>query len=74
MGSTVTETAGVTTDVANDPTVGDNSPEFPVFCTMCGEQLRCKTCDEPAYESPAEDLKTRGPSAGSADQPGSHRR
>jgi DNA-directed RNA polymerase II subunit RPB9 len=44
LGSTVTATAGVTTDVANDPTVGATSDESPYFCAMCGEELRCNEC------------------------------
>ena len=50
LGSTVTETAGVTTDVANDPTVRDDSLMLPCFCTMCGDQIRCGGCGEPALE------------------------
>lgn len=49
LGSTVTETAGVTTDVANDPTVGDTSLEV-YFCTMCGDALRCAECGVSAVE------------------------
>lgn len=50
LGSTVTETAGVTTDVANDPTVRDDSLMLPCFCTMCGDQIRCGGCGESALE------------------------
>jgi DNA-directed RNA polymerase subunit M/transcription elongation factor TFIIS len=50
LGSTVTETAGVTTDVANDPTVRDDSLMLPCFCTMCGGQIRCGGCGESALE------------------------
>lgn len=50
LGSAVADTAGVTTDVANDPTVGDDSSALPCFCTMCGDALRCVTCDEPIAE------------------------
>jgi DNA-directed RNA polymerase II subunit RPB9 len=49
LGSTVTETAGVTTDVANDPTVGEISPKV-YFCTMCGDTLRCRNCGVSAVE------------------------
>ena len=52
LGSTVTETAGVTTDVANDPTVGEQSLQVPSFCTMCGNELKCVTCGELATEDP----------------------
>jgi len=50
LGSTVTETAGVTTDVANDPTVRDESLMLPCFCTMCGDQIRCGGCGGLALE------------------------
>lgn len=49
LGSTVTETAGVTTDVANDPTVGASSLEV-YFCTMCGDILKCRSCGKSAME------------------------
>ena len=52
LGSTVTETAGVTTDVANDPTVGAPSLQLPCFCTMCGDQLKCYKCGASAMEDP----------------------
>lgn len=51
LGSMVAETAGVTTDVANDPTVGDESLELPCFCTMCGEQLACRKCGKYTIEA-----------------------
>ncbi|KAK4971865.1 DNA-directed RNA polymerase II core subunit rpb9 [Elasticomyces elasticus] len=38
------EIAGVTQDVASDPTVGDLS--FPAICTLCGEAIRCEKCKE----------------------------
>lgn len=50
LGSNVTETAGVTTDVANDPTVRDESHMLPCFCTVCGDQVRCGGCGDPALE------------------------
>lgn len=50
LGSTVTETAGVTTDVANDPTVGSPTSEMPSFCTLCGDQIRCFECGKPPLE------------------------
>lgn len=37
------ETAGVTADVASDPTVG-----LPGFCTMCGEAIQCAVCGSPS--------------------------
>ena len=41
----MTETAGVTTDVANDPTVG-TSPERhdPSHCSRCGELVMSNRC------------------------------
>jgi DNA-directed RNA polymerase II subunit RPB9 len=59
LGSTVTETAGVTTDVANDPTVGETSLEV-CFCMMCGDALRCGDCgvsavEESGVEDPSDD-------------------
>lgn len=52
LGATVQETAGVTTDVANDPTVGSAPSELllPCLCTLCGEQLRCKECGSEVME------------------------
>ncbi|EXJ90949.1 hypothetical protein A1O1_04056 [Capronia coronata CBS 617.96] len=50
LGSTVQETAGTTTDVANDPTVGSAPSELPCFCSLCGEQLRCGECGSRAME------------------------
>ena len=65
LGSTVTETAGVTTDVANDPTVGDTSLEV-YFCTMCGDVLRCRDCGLSVVEgSGVEDPSDDGGKAGS---------
>jgi hypothetical protein len=46
LGSTATATAGTTTDVANDPTVGDTPDEMPLFCAMCGGELRCNECGQ----------------------------
>ena len=42
LNSQVAETAGVTTDVAYDPTVG-----LPDFCSLCGDQLLCASCQNP---------------------------
>lgn len=39
VNQTAAQTAGVTTDVANDPTVG-----VPSLCTLCGDQLVCTEC------------------------------
>ncbi len=66
LGATVTETAGVTTDVANDPTVGDTSLEV-YFCTMCGDALRCEGCGISAVQedSSSEDPSDNGGSRGS---------
>lgn len=41
LNSVVGDTAGVTTDVGSDPTVGLSD-----FCTLCGEQLLCGFCGE----------------------------
>lgn len=49
LGSTVTETAGVTTDVANDPTVGELS--LGICCMMCGEFLMCRDCGASAVDN-----------------------
>lgn len=46
LGSTAGATAGTTTDVANDPTVGDTSDDVPTACTMCGGDLKCNKCGE----------------------------
>lgn len=45
--SKVGETAGVTQDVAHDPTVGA-PPDTPVpsFCTMCGQEILCPLCGQ----------------------------
>lgn len=40
----VGDTAGVTQDVASDPTVG-----IPEFCTFCGEEIACSDCGTRAY-------------------------
>jgi DNA-directed RNA polymerase subunit M/transcription elongation factor TFIIS len=65
LGSTVTETAGVTTDVANDPTVGGTSLEA-YFCMMCGDALRCSDCGVFVVEgSGTEELSDEGDNRGS---------
>ncbi|EON64437.1 hypothetical protein W97_03668 [Coniosporium apollinis CBS 100218] len=43
LSSTVGETAGVTIDVASDPTVGE---PIPGFCTMCGSEIFCVKCGQ----------------------------
>lgn len=50
LGSTVQETAGVTTDVSNDPTVGAAALELPFLCTLCGDPLRCSKCGAAGLE------------------------
>lgn len=37
--NTTSETAGVTQDVASDPTVS-----LPDFCTLCGDCITCSEC------------------------------
>lgn len=41
LDTSIGETAGVTTDVGADPTVG-----LPDFCTLCGQAISCFYCDE----------------------------
>ena len=38
--NSVGETAGVTQDVGSDPTVG-----LPIFCTLCGQEVGCPSCE-----------------------------
>lgn len=40
------ESMGEKAYVANDPTVGEETP----LCTMCGNWLRCRDCNTPAGE------------------------
>lgn len=40
------ESMGEKAYVANDPTVGEETP----LCTMCGNWLRCRDCNTPADE------------------------
>lgn len=63
MSNTAGETAGITQDVGQDPTVGTHvssadtqssqslaSPPLspmPDFCTMCGQEIFCETCGSP---------------------------
>lgn len=54
IASSVGDTAGVTLDVAQDPTVGLTrsfsnttlSEEVPGLCTMCGQDIICIECGE----------------------------
>lgn len=54
IASTVGDTAGVTADIGQDPTVGltrslshaSLSEAFPNFCTMCGQDIVCEECGE----------------------------
>lgn len=42
--NTVGETAGITQDVSQDPTVGDPNSNIPEFCTLCGQEIFCELC------------------------------
>lgn len=58
--NTVGETAGITTEVGQDPTVGGSSlpsssmpassaqppPPMPEFCTLCGGEILCEFCGQ----------------------------
>jgi DNA-directed RNA polymerase II subunit RPB9 len=54
IASSVGDTAGITQDVAEDPTVGLSrslsrtslSDMMPYFCTMCGQDIVCLDCGE----------------------------
>lgn len=53
IGSSVGDTAGITQDVAQDPTVGLSQSlsettlsELPGFCTMCGQEIFCEICGQ----------------------------
>lgn len=54
IASTVGDTAGVTADIGQDPTVGltrsfshtSLSEAFPCLCTMCGQDIVCEECGE----------------------------
>ncbi|ORY15204.1 DNA-directed RNA polymeras-like protein II subunit RPB9 [Clohesyomyces aquaticus] len=54
IASTVGDTAGITQDVGQDPTVGLSyslsdaslSEEIPDFCTMCGQEIFCEVCGQ----------------------------
>lgn len=53
--SQVGDTAGVTTDVGSDPTVG-----APIFCTMCGDDIRCSICNTSIFSSEENSLDSLG--------------
>jgi DNA-directed RNA polymerase II subunit RPB9 len=53
IGSSVGDTAGITQDVAQDPTVGlsqslseTSLSDLPGFCTMCGQEVFCVICGQ----------------------------
>jgi DNA-directed RNA polymerase subunit M/transcription elongation factor TFIIS len=43
--NTVGETAGITKDLGQDPTVGEDFP--PDMCTLCGREIVCQVCGKP---------------------------
>lgn len=55
LNSQVGDTAGVTTDVGSDPTVG-----APVFCTVCGGEIICVVCDKVLLCTEEESLESLG--------------
>lgn len=42
------ETAGITQDIGQDPTVGADFP--PDICTICGEEIMCIKCGKPGHD------------------------
>ena len=58
LNSQVGDTAGVTQDVASDPTVCLPESLFlgflsiPGFCACCGKEITCETCGSPYYAIP----------------------
>lgn len=57
LNSQVGDTAGVTQDVASDPTVCAPEPilgflSIPGFCTCCGKEISCETCGRAFYAVP----------------------
>ncbi|KAF2638519.1 hypothetical protein P280DRAFT_471118 [Massarina eburnea CBS 473.64] len=46
IASTTGDTAGVTADLGQDPTVGLTYDAFPFLCTMCGQDILCEDCGE----------------------------
>ncbi|KAL7819471.1 DNA directed RNA polymerase 2 [Trichoderma aethiopicum] len=55
LNSSSGETAGVTQDVASDPTVSDASN--PVICLGCGLVVYCGTCGVPFIRGPEDGFK-----------------
>ena len=69
LNSQVGDTAGVTQDVASDPTVCAPEPSFsflsiPGFCMCCGKEMTCETCGRTYYAVP-KDLFDEFPSPAS---------
>lgn len=57
LNSQVGDTAGVTQDVASDPTVCVPELSFgflsiPGFCMCCGKEMACETCGRTYYAVP----------------------
>jgi DNA-directed RNA polymerase II subunit RPB9 len=77
IASSVGDTAGITQDVGQDPTVGltrslstttlsDDQGTLPPLCTMCGQEILCIVCgEEPA---PGVALETSEPDAAPEEQ------
>ncbi|XPT03461.1 DNA-directed RNA polymerase II core subunit rpb9, variant 2 [Ascochyta lentis] len=73
IASTVGATAGVTAEVAQDPTVGPSDPTSPsaaakevTCCTMCGQDIVCVECGDdwaPGFMLEAEDEPSHVPVA-----------
>jgi hypothetical protein len=49
LSNKVGETAGITQDIGQDPTVRlpASVKIFPEFCTMCGQEILCDVCGRP---------------------------
>jgi DNA-directed RNA polymerase II subunit RPB9 len=62
LNSQVGDTAGVTTDVGADPTVG-----LPDFCTYCGEQIICTVCGLPHDSGFVDEERPQTPQADDQD-------
>ena len=52
LDTSIGETAGVTTDVGSDPTVG-----LPDFCTLCGQPVSCIYCEDELEEERPQNKK-----------------